>query len=135
MRRNLLIRAKYEDFKELLRADASALDLIADLEAHLYGHDPADAARVRWLASELIRTVERMADSLGRMNADHADVAAVVARISTDIAARLVPQRDQLTRLIISLDQAAAHPAWVGGKAANLSRASGRRRAHASLDS
>jgi pyruvate,water dikinase len=119
-----LIRAKYEDFKELLRADASALDLIADLEAHLYGHDPADAARVRWLASELIRTVERMADSLGRMNADHADVAAVVARISTDIAARLVPQRIGVDPpYIISLDQAAAHPAWVGGKAANLSRA------------
>lgn len=119
-----LIRAKYGDFKELLRADARALDLVADLEAHLYGHDPADSARIRWLVSELIRTARRMAESLGRMNEDFATVIATVDRIAADIALRLEPQRMGADPpYILSLDEAASCPEQAGGKAANLSRA------------
>lgn len=121
-----LIRGKYHDFKELLRVDAIALDLIADLEAHLYGHDPADEARIRHFVLELRGAVERMAASLERMNSDHAAVTTAVARISTDIATHLPPRRiDVAPPYVISLDQAAMHPDRVGGKAANLSRARG----------
>lgn len=119
-----LIRAKYEDFKALLRSDAAALDLIADLEAHLHGHDPADPARIRHLIAELSRAVSRMAESLVRMNEDHADVAEALARISGEISSRLRPQRiETAPPYILSLDAAAAFPLCVGGKAANLSRA------------
>ncbi len=119
-----LIRAKYEDFKELLRADAAALDLIADLEAHLHGHDPADPARIRRMVGDLGQAVARMTDRLIRMNEDHADVAEALARISGEVSSRLHLQRIETEPpYIISLDAAAAFPRRVGGKAANLSRA------------
>ena len=54
---NRHIREKYGHFKELLRSDSKALDLIADLDAHLYGHDPADMARIRFLLAQLTRRV------------------------------------------------------------------------------
>lgn len=119
-----LIRAKYQDFKELLRADAAALDLVADLEAHLYGHEPADCARIRAIVADLARAVRRMAECLGRMNDLHADVIPTVDRIVADISAHLAPQRIATDPpYVVSLDDVARHSNRVGGKALNLGRA------------
>ena len=120
-----LIRDKYEHFKELLRCDAKALDLIADLDAPIYGHDPADMARIRHLVEQLTRAVRDMAASLCEMNPQaYAELPVVLERISAEIGG-LVAQTplDSSPPYVLSLDEAADHPGQVGGKAANLSLA------------
>lgn len=118
------IQAKYDNFRELLRADAAALDLVADLEPHLYGDDPADPARVRSLSTALIRETERMVGALERMNSHYSELSAMHAQISEHIRNSLAPQRIEATPpYIISLDDAGSHPRLAGGKATNLSLA------------
>ncbi len=120
-----LIRDKYEHFKELLRCDAKALDLIADLDAPIYGHDPADMARIRHLVEQLTLAVRDMAASLCEMNPQaYAELPVVLERISAEIGG-LVAQTplDSSPPYVLSLDEAADHPGQVGGKAANLSLA------------
>ncbi len=120
-----LIREKYGQFKRLLRADAEALDLIADLDNHLYGHDPADMARIRFLSARLIRMVRDMVSALTAMNpAEYADLAPKLDEMAADIALRTTRVAlDQSSPYLISLDDAYSHPDKVGGKAANLSLA------------
>jgi pyruvate,water dikinase len=117
------IRERYGHFKALLRADGAALDLIADLESHLYGHDPADMARIRHLLSELIRAVRDMTSRLVRMNPQaNAGVAEALERIAAEIAALLAETPpDVAPPYVLDLDEAADHPRQAGGKARNLS--------------
>ncbi len=117
-----LIREKYEHFKALLDSDARALDLIADLEAPVYGYDPADMARIRYLAEELLGAVRDMTSSLYGMNPHaYADLPEALERIAADISVLVAPQElDVYPPYVISLDAAADHPARVGGKALNL---------------
>jgi len=117
------IREKYGHFKELLRSDSKALDLIADLDAHLYGHDPADTARIRFLLAQLTRGVSEMADCLGLMNPQaYETLPGNLERISAQIS-RLVTQPPPAADppYVLSLAQACDHPGQAGGKAANLS--------------
>ena len=120
-----LIRDKYEHFKELLRSDAKALDLIADLDAPIYGHDPADMARIRFLIAQLRQAVLDMATSLCDMNpASYAELPVALDRISAQIDALVArPPLDSSPPYVLTLDEAADHPGQVGGKAANLSLA------------
>lgn len=121
-----LIRSKYENFKELLRADGLALDLIADLETHLYGHDPADDARIRFLLTKLMQAVGRMIESLGQMSPDYPELTSVLEDLVAKIRIQVGPERLATDYpLVLGLDEAALHPDWVGGKAANLGRARG----------
>ncbi len=120
---NRHIREKYGHFKDLLRSDARALELIADLDAHLFGHDPADRARIRALVARLIRHVAEMADSLCLMNPQaNEDLPHVLDRIADEISALVaeVPPASG-PPYILSLDEAADHPRLAGGKATNLS--------------
>lgn len=120
---NRHIREKYGHFKELLRSDSKALDLIADLDAHLYGHDPADMARIRSLLAQLTRRVSEMADCLGLMNPQAYEILPHnLERISAEIS-RLVTQPSPAADppYVLSLDQAWENPGQAGGKAANLS--------------
>lgn len=120
-----LIRDKYEHFKELLRSDAKALDLIADLDAPIYGHDPADMARIRFLIAQLRQAVLDMATSLCDMNpTSYAELPVALDRISAQIDALVAhPPLDSSAPYVLTLDEAADHPGQVGGKAANLSLA------------
>jgi pyruvate, water dikinase len=82
-----LIREKYEHFKALLDSDARALDLIADLEAPVYGYDPADMARIRFLAAQLLGAVREMTASLYGMNPHaYANIPEALERIAADIS-------------------------------------------------
>jgi pyruvate,water dikinase len=120
---NRLIREKYEHFKDLLQNDAKALDLIADLDAPIYGHDPADMARIRYLSEQLVQAVRDMTTSLCDMNPEaYAELPAALERISCEIDALVaLPSLDPSPPYVLSLDVAADHPGQVGGKAANLS--------------
>jgi len=117
------IREKYEHFKTLLRSDAKALDLIADLDAHLYGHDPADLARIKVLTAGLVQAVREMTCSLSNMNpVAYAQTADVLDRMAEDIDALTTQDpRDLAPPYVLTLDEAADHPQQVGGKAYNLS--------------
>lgn len=119
------IRSKYRHFKELLAADSAALDIIADLEAHLYGHDPADFFRIRWLVNALRIEVERMVEALGRMNpADHEELRVAFSAVTGHID-RFFEQSvlSDAPPYILDLRVAGDSPGQVGGKAANLSLA------------
>jgi pyruvate,water dikinase len=120
---NRFIREKYEHFKALLRFDSKALDLIADLDAHLYGHDPADMARIRLLTSQLVQAVREMTARLVDMNPQAYDrLAESLERIDGDIS-RVVADTplDLAPPYVLTLDEAVGHPMCAGGKAANLS--------------
>jgi pyruvate,water dikinase len=120
---NRLIREKYEHFKDLLQNDAKALDLIADLDAPIYGHDPADMARIRHLSRQLVQAVRDMTTSLCDMNPQaYAELSAALERISSEVDALVaMPLLDSSPPYVLSLHEAADHPGQVGGKAANLS--------------
>lgn len=117
-----LIREKYEHFKALLDSDARALDLIADLEAPVYGYDPADMARIRFLAEELLGAVRDMTASLYGMNPHaYAALPEALERIAAEISLLTAAQRlDAAPPYVLTLDAAADHPGRVGGKALNL---------------
>lgn len=118
------IRTRYRHFKTLLRADAKALDLIADLESHLYGHDPADMERIIWMTGHVRQEVETMVTSLQAMNPDaypdlHAALERIVQHSQAAHPRNLLPETPPY---ILDLAHAAEHPRQSGGKAANLSR-------------
>ncbi|MDP3429779.1 MAG: PEP/pyruvate-binding domain-containing protein, partial [Desulfomicrobium sp.] len=117
-----LIREKYEHFKALLDSDARALDLIADLEPPVYGYDPADMARIRFLAAEFLEAVRDMTSSLYGMNPHgYTNLPAALDRIAGDISGLVAPQQlDSSPPYVLTLDAAADHPGRVGGKALNL---------------
>ena len=122
---NRHIREKYEHFKALLRSDTRALDLIADLDAHLYGHDPADMARIRAMVAQLGQCVGEMAERLLLMNPQAYELLPqALERIFGGISP-LVAERppEGAPPYVLSLDEAMDHPDLSGGKAANLSAA------------
>lgn len=118
------IRTRYAHFKNLLRADGKALDLIADLESHLYGHDPADLERSIWMIDMLHQEVHTMVSCLHSMNPDaYPDLFPALERIAGKSSAEhLQSPLPDTPPYIIDLDQAADLPRQAGGKAANLSR-------------
>ena len=122
---NRHIREKYGHFKELLRSDSRALDLVADLDAHLYGYDPADSARIRALAGQLVGHVGEMTERLGLMNPQAWEsLPDALERIAAEVRTLTAPQRpDASAPHILGLEEAADYPDRVGGKAANLSLA------------
>jgi pyruvate,water dikinase len=122
---NRHIREKYGHFKELLRSDSQALDLVADLDAHLYGYDPADFARIRALSEELILRVGEMTERLCLMNPqDWESLPAALERIAGEVRDLTSPQRPEAAPpYILELEEAADFPEKAGGKASNLSLA------------
>ncbi len=119
-----LLRRKYEAFKSLLRHDAIALELIADLEELFYGQTLADRQRANWLAARLSRSVKTMAGQLVEMNpTKYMDLPEYFRKVDFYVRMALeLEQPDVGPPYILSLDDAASFPRLAGGKASNLSR-------------
>jgi pyruvate,water dikinase len=121
-----LLRRKYEAFKSLLRHDARALEIIADLEELFYGEKLADRQRANWLAAQLAESVKVMTGQLVEMNPTrYMDLPEYFRKI--DFYVRMAMELDQPDvgpPYILSLDDAASFPQLAGGKASNLGKAS-----------
>ena len=122
---NRHIHEKYGHFKELLRSDSRALDMVAELDAHLYGYDPADSARIRALSGQLVGRVGEMTERLCLMNPKAWEsLPDALERIAAEVRTLTAPQDpDSSAPYILDLEEAADFPDKVGGKAANLSLA------------
>lgn len=126
IRPEMIIREKHDHFRALLRADAKALDLIAELDGHLFAYDPADMARIRMLSAALLEAVHRMVESLAGMNPLLAEQ--VHEAVTHIVSAADVPMRREPAQCappyVLDLRDAADLPFLAGGKASNLSLAS-----------
>ncbi|WP_205747204.1 PEP/pyruvate-binding domain-containing protein [Desulfopila sp. IMCC35006] len=120
-----LVQDKYTAFREVLRLDSQALDLLADLESHVFGHNPADHYRISHLCHRISDSVGAMAGQLHAMNPPaywklldkHAELGAAIKALLAPAEPALGPP------YILRLEEAADHPELAGGKAANLSTA------------
>lgn len=119
-----LLRRKYEAFKSLLKHDAIALELIADLEELFYGQTLADRQRANYLAHQLSEAVKTMAGQLVEMNpTGYMELPEYFRKI--DFYVRMALELDQPEvgpPYILSLEDAASFPKLAGGKAWNLGR-------------
>ena len=120
-----LLHRKYAAFRQVLLLDSRALDLLADLESHIFGQNPADPYRIRLLCGQITATVGAMADQLQAMNPPaYRQLLERHGALSTAIKTQLSTAAPQSTPpYIITLQQAADYPQLAGGKAANLSAA------------
>ncbi len=119
-----LLRDKYNAFKSLLRYDNLCLEIIADLEEIHYGRERVDWTRIVWLYNRLSHGVRSMVAELELMNpARYLDLKEYYRKLDFYVRLGLdLPGPDPSPPYILPLQQAAAHPELVGGKAANLSR-------------
>ncbi|MBI9109591.1 PEP/pyruvate-binding domain-containing protein [Maridesulfovibrio ferrireducens] len=119
------LRHKYSAFKSLLVHDATALELIADLEDVFYSKKKVDNQRVIWLIHRLSLAVEAMTGQLVEMNPlRYMNLAENFCRIDDRVKLAVdhdLPDSDP--PYILSLDKAADFPDLAGGKGANLGRA------------
>lgn len=120
-----LLRRKYEAFKSLLRHDAIALGLIADLEELFYGQTLADRQRANYLAAKLSETVGIMAGQLVEMNpTGYMDLPEYFRKIDFYVRMALELEQPEVEPpYILSLEDAALFPRLAGTKACNLGRA------------
>ncbi len=119
-----LLQNKYSAFREVLRLDSHALNLLTDLDSHLFGQDPADHSRINFLCNQIIDTVGSMAVGLQAMNPAYHQLAEQHASLSAEIRAMTaLAETDSMPPYILPLDQAADCPELTGGKAGNLSAA------------
>lgn len=120
-----LLHNTYHAFREVLRLDSAALDLLTDLESHLSGRNAADPCRIRQLCQQAIETVGAMAESLQTMTpSGYRGLSAQHARLAAEIMSMMAPAPlNADPPYTLSLMQAADVPDLVGGKAANLSAA------------
>ncbi len=120
-----LLQLKYAAFREVLRLDSRALDLLADLESHIFGQNPADHYRISHLCRQIIDTVGSMADQLQTMNPPaYRRLLEKHDELNSAIKALLTSTPPQCTApYTLKLEKAADYPELSGGKAANLSGA------------
>jgi pyruvate,water dikinase len=120
----VLLREKYNAFKELLRYDDLCLDIIAEIEDIHYGNEHADWARIVWLCKRLSSAVEHLTAQLTLLSpAKYVDLPEYARKIDFYVRMALdVPVPDMSPPFLLPLGEAAAHPGLVGGKAAALGR-------------
>ena len=119
-----LLQHKYLAFREVLRLDSLALNLLTELESHLFGRDPADPSRINFLCKQVTETVGSMAINLQEMSPAYHLLIEQHARLSTDIKALTsLAETNSRPPYVLPMAQAADHPELAGGKAANLSSA------------
>lgn len=121
----VLLREKYNAFRELLRFDDLCLELIAAIEDVHYGGAVVDWARVAHLTRRLRLSVSEMVDRLARLSpSKHLDLAEYAKKIDFYVQMALdVPAGDMAAPFVRSLAAVAGDTATAGGKAANLAQA------------
>jgi len=118
----VLLREKYNAFKELLRYDDLCLDIIAEIEDIHYGNEKADWARIVWLCKRLSSAVDHLTTHLTLLSpAKYVDLPEYARKIDFYVRMALdVPVPDMSPPFLLPLSEAAAHPGLVGGKAAAM---------------
>jgi pyruvate,water dikinase len=121
----VLLREKYNAFRELLRFDDLCLELIAAVEDVHYGAAVADWARVVHLTRRLRAAVEEMVTRLSRLSPTrYLDLPEYAKKIDFYVQMALdVPAGDMSPPFVVPLVDVAGDTARAGGKAANLARA------------
>ncbi len=123
----VLLREKYNAFRELLRFDDACLELIAAIEDVHYGAVAVDWARVVHLTRRLRTSVEELVARLTRLSPTrHLDLPEYAKKIDFYVQMALdVPAGDMAPPFVAPLAEVAGDAARAGGKAANLARAAG----------
>ena len=121
----VLLREKYNAFRELLRFDDACLELIAAIEDIHYGTSAVDWARVVHLTRRLRASVEEMVTRLSRLSpARYLDLGEYAKKIDFYVQMALdLPGGDMSPPFVADLADMAGRPELAGGKAANLATA------------
>jgi pyruvate, water dikinase len=121
----VLLREKYNAFRELLRQDEACLELIAAIEAVQYGEAVVDWARIVHLTNRLRRAVTEMVTRLTRLAPTrHLDLADYAKKLDFYVQMALdIPQGGLGPPFVLPLEAVADDLAAAGGKAAHLARA------------
>jgi pyruvate,water dikinase len=112
---------RYAAFRRVLDRDAHTLECLGALHEHLTGADPADAARILWLARESVSRARELVRALAPLDTP-------LSRGLVDalfrIAGALPPPSPwpQDPPYVLSLSEAHRFPQRCGGKAVGLSR-------------
>ncbi len=121
----VLLREKYNAFRELLRFDDVCLELIAAIEDVHYGTLSVDWTRVVWLTKRLRHAVDELVARLARLSPSrYLDLPEYAKKVDFYVQMALdTPAGDMAPPFVIPLDEAAGRPLAAGGKAANLAQA------------
>jgi len=121
----VLLREKYNAFRELLRQDEVCLELIAALEAIHYGEAVVDWARIVHLTNQLRHAVTEMVVRLTRLEPTrHLDLADYAKKLDFYVQMALdIPLGGMGPPFVVPLETVADTPDAAGGKAAHLARA------------
>jgi pyruvate, water dikinase len=121
----VLLREKYNAFRELLRHDEACLELIAAIEDIHYGAAAVDWARVVHLTGRLRRTVGEMVMRLAHLAPTrHLDLADYAKKLDFYVQMALdIPLGELGPPFVVPLETVADDPGTAGGKAAHLARA------------
>jgi len=122
---DMLLRHKYETFKELLRHDKESLELITDLEEIQHAGSPVDWARIERLVRALNRSMASLVRSLVSMHPGGAyrELERRFRLLESSLTALVaLPEGDNAPPYTLALADAATEPELAGGKAHTLSR-------------
>jgi pyruvate,water dikinase len=121
----VLLREKYNAFRELLRFDDACLELIAAIEDIHYGAVAVDWARAVHLTKRLRTSVEELVTRLSRLSPSrHLDLPEYAKKIDFYVQMALdVPTGDMAPPFVTPLADMAGRLDLAGGKAANLAKA------------
>jgi len=114
-----ILRRRYLAFRRLLEMDERTLQRLAELQDHLLGHDPADEARILWLARESVRHARLMVAALTPLDA----ALAQGLRSALDRIHECIPKPSPWPTdppFLVPLEQAGGLPQLCGGKACGL---------------
>lgn len=121
----VLLREKYNAFRELLRHDEACLELIAAIEAVHYGDAVVDWARIVHLTNRLRHAVTEMVAHLTHLAPTrHLDLADYAKKLDFYVQMALdIPQGGLGPPFVVPLETVAEDVDAAGGKAAHLAQA------------
>lgn len=110
---------RYAAFRRFLVLDEAILRRLNALHSHIFGEDPADEARLLWLAQEATRLTQRLVDSLAPLEPSLGQrLEEALRRIAAPPSPSPWPDEPPY---LLPLEEAARFPERCGGKAVGLS--------------